>query len=74
MCVGWPADREGADIAVVGSQGADFIDSTGQVKKQVRFSIEQRCPVAVARLAPTGEYGYLNGTKVGLSRQLFLTK
>jgi hypothetical protein len=55
--VGWPADREGADIAVVGSQGADFIDSTGKVKKQVRFSIEQRCPVAVARLAPTGEYG-----------------
>jgi hypothetical protein len=29
--VGWPADREGADIAVVGSQGTDFIDSTGQL-------------------------------------------
>jgi hypothetical protein len=59
ILAGWPADREGADIAVVGSQGADFIDSTGQVKKRVRFSIEQRCPVAVAQLAPTGEYGYL---------------
>jgi len=57
--VGWPADREGADIAMVGSQGADFIDSTGQLKKQVRFSIEQRCPVAVARLGASGEYGYL---------------
>jgi hypothetical protein len=56
---GWPADREGADIAVVGSQGTDFIDSTGQLKKQVRFSIEQRCPVAVARLGSSGEYGYL---------------
>jgi hypothetical protein len=57
--VGWPADREGADIAVVGSQGADFIELTGQKKKQIRFSIEQRCPVAVARMGPTGEYGYL---------------
>jgi hypothetical protein len=57
--VGWPADREGADIAAVGSQGADFVDSTGQIKKKVRFSIEQRVPIAVARIDPTGEYGYL---------------
>jgi len=59
ISVGWPADKEGTDIAVVGSQGADFIDSAGQLKKQVRFSIEQRCPVAVARLSSSGEYGYL---------------
>jgi hypothetical protein len=57
--VGWPADREGTDIAVVASQGADFIDSTGQIKKQVRFSIQQRCPIAPARIDATGEYGYL---------------
>ena len=57
--VGWPADREGADIAVVGSQGADFVDSSGQRKREGRFSIEQRCPVALARTGPAGEYGYL---------------
>jgi hypothetical protein len=57
--VGWPADHEGADIAVVGSQGADFVDSAGHLKKHVRFSIEQRCPVTVARIDPTGEYAYL---------------
>ena len=57
--VGWPADREGADIAVVGTQGADFVESTGQIKKQVRFDIQQRCPIAVARIDATGEYGYL---------------
>jgi|SRR5208282_2010777 hypothetical protein len=57
--VGWPADREGADIAVVGAQGAHFVDSAGQVKKKTRFSIEQRCPVTVARIDATGEYGYL---------------
>src|SRR5271163_1710936 len=42
--VGWPADREGADIAIVAAQGADFIDRAGQVKTRVRFSIAQRCP------------------------------
>jgi hypothetical protein len=57
--VGWPADREGADIAVVGSQGTDFVDSAGQIKKQVRFSMRQPSPVTVARIDATGEYGYL---------------
>ncbi|PYT51503.1 MAG: hypothetical protein DMG44_02205 [Acidobacteria bacterium] len=60
ISAGWPADREGADIAVVGSQGADFIDFAGQTKKQVRFSIEQHSPVVVARMSPSGEYGYLS--------------
>jgi hypothetical protein len=59
ILVGWPADREGAEIAVVGGLGADFIDSAGQVKKQVRFAIEQYCPVAVARLDSAGNYGFL---------------
>jgi hypothetical protein len=59
IAVGWPADREGADIAVVGNHGADFISSTGEAKKKVRFSIVQFCPVTLARISPTGEYGYL---------------
>jgi hypothetical protein len=59
ISVGWPADRERADIAVVGSQGADFIDSLGQMKKQVRFSIAQYSPVVLAQTGPSGEYGYL---------------
>lgn len=59
ILVGWPADQEGAEIAVVGSHGADFIDSEGQVKKQVRFAVEQYSPVEVARLDSTGTYGFL---------------
>jgi hypothetical protein len=55
----WPADREGADIAVVGAQGVDFIGFAGQAKKQVRFSIQQRCPIAVAPLDAAGDYGFL---------------
>jgi hypothetical protein len=57
--VGWPADREGAAIAVVGAQGAHFVDSAGQLKKSVRFSIEERCPVAMVRIDATRGYGYL---------------
>jgi hypothetical protein len=59
ILMGWPADHEGAEMVVVGSQGSDFVNLSGQIKKQVRFSIEQRCPVSVARIDPTGEYGYL---------------
>src|SRR5277367_2135495 len=59
ILVGWPADRQGADIAVVGNQGTDFVDATGQVKKQVRLALEQRAPMEVARLDRTGDYGYL---------------
>jgi hypothetical protein len=57
--LGWPADREGSDIAAVGSRGADFLDSNGQVRKQVRFAITGKIPVAVARIDPTGAFGYL---------------
>jgi hypothetical protein len=57
--VGWPAVLEGADITVVGTHGADFIDSAGENKRKTRFPIEQFCPVAVARMSPAGEYGYL---------------
>lgn len=59
ILVGWPADREAAEIVAVGAEGADFVDSAGHVKKQVRFAIEQHCPVEVARLDATGAYGFL---------------
>jgi len=59
ISIGWPADREGADIAVVGSHGADFIDSSGQMRNKVHFSIDQYCPVIVVRTSSTGDYSYL---------------
>lgn len=57
--VGWPADREGADIVVVGSRGADFIDLASQIKKQIQFSTNQNTSVTVARTSAAGGYGYL---------------
>jgi hypothetical protein len=59
ILVGWPADREGAALTVVGNRGAHFLDSSGLLKKQVRFSKDIFCPVEVTRLDADGEYGFL---------------
>jgi hypothetical protein len=71
---GWPASRERAEIVIVSSRGADFVDSDGKVKKQVRFSVDEHIPVAVARMDAAGEYGYLHATRVGRSPQPSSTK
>ncbi len=59
ILVGWPADREGAALTVVGNRGAHFLDSGGVLKKQVRFSQDIFCPVEATRLNASGEYGFL---------------
>lgn len=59
ILVGWPADREGAALTVVGNRGAHFLDSNGVLKRQVRFSKDIFCPVEVTRLNASGEYGFL---------------
>lgn len=59
ILVGWPADREGAALTVVGNRGAHFLDSSGVLKKQVRFSKDIFCPVEVTKLDASGEYGFL---------------
>jgi hypothetical protein len=59
ILVGWPADREGAALTVVGNRGAHFLDRSGLLKKQVRFSKDVRCPIEVTRLDASGGYGFL---------------
>lgn len=59
ILVGWPADREGAALTVVGNRGAHFLDNSGLLKKQVRFSKDIFCPVEVTGLDASGEYGFL---------------
>ncbi|HET9994367.1 MAG TPA: hypothetical protein VFQ18_03065 [Candidatus Acidoferrum sp.] len=59
ILVGWPADREGATLTVVGNQGAHFLDAGARLKKQVRFSRSVQCPMEVARLDASGNYGFL---------------
>ena len=59
ILLGWPADREGAALTVVGNRGAQFLDSSGLLKKQIRFSRDIFCPVEVTRLDANGTYGFL---------------
>jgi hypothetical protein len=59
ILLGWPADREGASLTVVGNRGAQFLDGSGVLKKEVTFSKGFGCPVKIAKLNPTGEYGFL---------------
>ena len=56
---GWPADREGATITVVGNQGAHFLDVSAGLKKQIHFSKNIGCSVEVARLDANGDYGFM---------------
>jgi len=59
ILVGWPADKEGATLTAVGNEGADFLDLTRQLRKQVHFSKFLFCPIEVARMDATGDYAYL---------------
>ena len=59
ILVGWPADREGAALTIVGNRGAHYLGARGEMKKQIRFSESVECPIEVARIDPSGDYGFL---------------
>ena len=59
ILAGWPADREGATLTVVGNRGVHFLDNGGLLKKRVRFSKDIFCPIEVTELDTSGEYGFL---------------
>jgi hypothetical protein len=59
ILVGWPADREGATMTVIGNQGAHFLDSNAGLKKQIRFAKYIGRPLEAVRLDEAGDYGYL---------------
>lgn len=59
ILAGWPADREGATLAVVGKQGVHFLDSGVHLEKEIRFAKRIGCPVVTARLDSSGDYGFL---------------
>jgi len=59
ILVGWPANREGAALTVVGNRGAHFLDNSGLLKKRIRFSKDIFCPVEVTELDASGDYGFL---------------
>lgn len=59
ILVGWPADREGAALTVVGNKGADFLDVRAGLKMQIQFSRYVPCLVEAVRLDASGDYGFL---------------
>ena len=59
ILVGWPANKEGAALAVVGNKGAHFLSLTGRPTKWIGFSTFVASPVEVARIDANGDYAYL---------------
>lgn len=56
---GWPADREGAVLTVVGNKSADFLDARGGLKLQIQFSKFVPTTVEAVQLDASGDYGFL---------------
>jgi hypothetical protein len=74
ILVGWPADKEGAALTVVGNEGAHFLDLTGQLRKEIHFSKSLFCPIEVARMDAAGDYAYLTRDESWFSPATLLDK
>lgn len=74
ILVGWPADKQGAARAVVGNKGAHFLDLTGLLRKQINFSEALFCPIEVARINASGDYGYLTRDESWFARATLFDK
>jgi hypothetical protein len=59
ILMGWPADREGADLMVAGNKGVQFLDLGGHMVKAISFSERFFSPVQVVQLDESGNFGFL---------------
>lgn len=59
ILMGWPADREGADLMVAGNKGVQFLDLGGHMVKAINFSERFFSPVQVVQLDESGNFGFL---------------
>jgi len=58
ILIGWPADREGAELVVAGNRGAQFLDLDGHLRKAIRFSESFFSPLQIVRLDASGDFGF----------------
>jgi hypothetical protein len=72
ILIGWPADREGAALTLVGNEAAHFLDASARLKKEVRFSRNTFCALEVSRLDASGHYGFLTRDQSWASPVFFL--
>ena len=56
ILVGWPADREGATIAVTSDNGAHFLDDNGHEKKTTTFSENPIGPIEIIPVGGDGDF------------------
>jgi len=59
LLAGWPADREGAALLVVGNRGARFLGGDGAWKRTIDFSANQYGQIRVVPMDRAGAYGFL---------------
>lgn len=59
ILIGWPADREGAELVVAGNRGAQFLDLDGHLRKAIHFSESFFSPLQIVRLDASGNFGFL---------------
>lgn len=65
ILVGWPADREGADMTVVGNKGFQFLYLNGNSRKAIQFSESIFGPIQVVRLDSSGNFGFFTREETG---------
>jgi hypothetical protein len=65
ILTGWPADREGADMTVVGNKAFQFLDLKGRLRKAVQFSESIFGPIQVVRLDSSGNFGFFTREETG---------
>jgi hypothetical protein len=72
---GWPADREGAQMVLVGAYGAGFFDASGRQVKRVSFSEDvNSSSVEIVRLDAAGNYGYFTRVRGWTGQLLFFDR
>ena len=59
ILMGWPADREDADLMVAGNKGVQFVDLKGHMVKAIQFSEPFFSPIQVVQLDESGNFGFL---------------
>lgn len=74
ILVGWPADREGAALTVIGNKGAHFLDVRAGLKMQIQFSKYVPCSVEAVRVDARGDYGFLTRDQSWATDVIFFDK
>src|SRR5690349_228969 len=74
ILIGWPADRESADLIVAGDKGVQFLNFQGHMVKAVKFSERFFSPLQIVQLDQGGDFGFLTRDESGAGAVLLFDK